>query len=368
MNNNNPSQHFIELNIQSKYEQLLKVKFQHDYFSDKALKNLEIIPDELTKIRLKQLQLKYVQEGSTLTLGYGKTTSIGPLVNEIRERTKLTFWIKIKDANFLNYTSLPFELGNQIYHFTNLCTDKMEEQMNLSSDLFVHGRDRIPVSGPVFDYRFSEALESPKIELIDEFGHSVFDRECKGSTSVCTINLTQNPSGKYSLLVDGLEEFSFYMTTNLQHNIFGVVDLYLDPNDLSAYSIFENKLPKSNLEYFVHFQNRAVQWKYLIIESNQYNPQHKDHSIVDFGKGEQRFEFSEAEKIILNNQTEAYLIRSKSAIPFQENQHQQFKLKTLRGKNEMEWTTDLPNASAREMLKTENNSKKDFFSEILIYL
>ena len=78
--------------------------------------------------------------------------------------------------------------------------------------------------------------------------------------------------------------------------------------------------------------------------------------------------FSDAQNVTFENGSKAVIFNTLTAIPFREVQEQKFKLKTLRGKSGVEWLTDLPNASAKVMLKTENNSKKDFFSELMVYL
>ena len=103
------------------------------------------------------------------------------------------------------------------------------------------------------------------------------------------------------------------------------------------------------------------------METNPNNPQHSDHEIYDNTKGGSNQEFTEAEEVVENG-VNAVVFYTEKPIPFKEIQEQKFKLRTARGKSGVDWITDLPNASAKFMLKSENNSKKDFFSEILVYL
>jgi hypothetical protein len=365
----NPIQHLIELNIQTKYSLLLKVNFLHDFFIEGALKNIEIVPDNMTKLMLKQYQLKAAQEGSALVIGYGKSVSDHSAIADLKNPLKLSFWVKVNDPNFLNYTAIPFEFGNHIYHFTNRVDDKLEDEFaNLSSDQFVTENDRLPLSGALMDYRLDEAQENLLVEVANELGEVVFERRYQGITSVCSLNLSQEPAGKYTLLLDGLEEFSFYLAPEGAKNIFGVVDIYIDPKDQSAFSLFENEQPVKKKEFKVHFRSRAVKWKYVIVETNVNNPQHSDHEIYDNSKTTKVQKFSDAENIVLDNGTKAVVFSTLTAVPFKEIQEQKFKIKTLRGKSGVEWITDLPNPSAKSMLKVENNTKKDFFSELMVYL
>lgn len=365
----NPIQHLIELNIQTKYSLLLKVNFLHDYFIEGALKNIEIVPDNMTKLMLKQYQLKAAQEGSGLVVGYGKSVSDRSAIADLKKTLKLSFWVKINDTNFLNYTAIPFEFGNHIYHFTNRPNDKLEDEYgNLSSDEFVSVADRLPISGSVLDYRLEEAQENLLVEVANELGEIVFERQYKGMTSVCSLNLSQEPAGKYTLLLDGLEEFSFYVAPDGAKNVFGVVDIYVDPKDKSAFSLFENELPVQKKEYNVHFKARAVKWKFIVCETNANNPQHTEHEIYDNSKTDKEQKFTDAQNLVLENGNKAVVFSTSTPVPFREIQEQKFKIRTLRGKSGVEWVTDLPNSSAKSMLKVENNSKKDFFSEIMVYL
>jgi hypothetical protein len=365
----NPIQHLIELNIQTKYSLLLKVNFLHDFFIEGALKNIEIVPDNMTKLMLKQYQLKAAQEGSALVIGYGKSVSDHSAIADLKNPLKLSFWVKVNDPNFLNYTAIPFEFGNHIYHFTNRPNDKLEDEYaNLSSDQYVSETDRLPISGAVLDYRLDEAQENLKVEVANELGEIVFERQYKGMTSVCSLNLSQEAAGKYTLLLDGLEEFSFYIAPDGAKNIFGVVDIYIDPKDKSPFSLFENSQPVQKKQYNVHFRARSVKWKYIISETNANNPQHSEHEIYDNSKTNKEQKFTDAQNIVLENGNKAVVFSTSTPVAFREIQEQKFKIRTLRGKSGVEWVTDLPNPSAKSLLKVENNSKKDFFSEIMVYL
>jgi hypothetical protein len=365
----NPIQHLIELNIQTKYSLLLKVNFLHDFFIEGALKNIEIVPDNMTKLMLKQYQLKAAQEGSALVIGYGKSVSDHSAIADLKNPLKLSFWVKVNDPNFLNYTAIPFEFGNHIYHFTNRPNDKLEDEYaNLSSDQYVSETDRLPISGAVLDYRLDEAQENLKVEVANELGEIVFERQYKGMTSVCSLNLSQEAAGKYTLLLDGLEEFSFYIAPDGAKNIFGVVDIYIDPKDKSPFSLFENSQPVQKKQYNVHFRARSVKWKYVISETNANNPQHSEHEIYDNSKTNKEQKFTDAQNIVLENGNKAVVFSTSTPVAFREIQEQKFKIRTLRGKSGVEWVTDLPNPSAKSLLKVENNSKKDFFSEIMVYL
>lgn len=364
--NKQPLQHLIQLDIQTKYEQLCSVKVLHDYFKEGTAQGIEIIPDSLTKLRLKQYNLKSAPEGSGLVIGYGASAH-GPAIAGLEKPIKLTFWMKINDQHFLNYTDIPYEFGNFVYHFTNKDTDKMDdEHANLSSDQYVKEIDRLPLAGAVLDYRFEDPMEDVEVQVVNELGEVVFERQYKGEINVCTLNLSQEPAGKYTLLLDGIDEFSFYLAPEGAKGVFGVIDIYIDPTDNGAFSLFDDEgNPVKRKEFNIHFKARAVKWKYIFMETNPANPQHSNYEVYDNNKGNN---FSSAEETVIENGASAFIVNTQEAIPFREAQEEKFKLRTLRGKSGIEWITDLPNASAKSMLKVEKNEKNHIFSELIVYL
>lgn len=369
MSTKKPTQHLIELNLQSKYQQLLKVEFIHEYFALGKLKNFEIVPDRLTQIRLKQYQLKAIVEGSTLLIGFGETGPTGSPLKSLKEPMKLSFLLSIQDTDFLNYTELPYEFGDFIYHLTNRTEDKLdEESMSLSADYYVRKLDRLPLSGPMFEYRFQEP-QSDDIELTvrNQEGQIVFDKQLHSGQQSCFIQLTDEPAGKYCLELDGLEEMSFYMSPDSPKKVFACIDFYFDPKENGAYALLEEGQPVVKKDFFVRFQSRSVFWKYIFHEMNPAITQHMDFDLYCINNAVAPV--FEGPDIFLEDQGSKQLVfTSVEAIPFQENQSLRYKLKTLKGRNQVESILDLPIPSAKGILKKENNGNHDFISEILLYL
>lgn len=370
MGRQNPIQHLIELNLQTKYEQFFKVDILHDYFEGGLFPAIEIIPDKMTTLRLKQYQLKAACDGASLIVGFGSGTTAGPSIGQIDKPVKLSFWLKINDQNYLNYTNLPYEFGDYIYHFTNRDTDKIEDEFsNLSNDEFVQEMDRLALSGRMFDYRFEDPMDDVEVQVVNELGEVVFEQQLEGESSMCTVRLDDEDPGKYTLLLDGLDEFSFYLAGDGIKNMFGVIDIYIDKEDDGPFSLFtEDGAPVVKKDYNIHFKNRAVRWKYLFLETNMANPQHIEHEIYNSGKHSKNVNFTKAESVELDDGSMAVMIETEAPLPFLEKQEERFKLRTLRGKSKIEWVTDLPVPSAKDMLKVNINDKNDVFSEIIVYL
>jgi hypothetical protein len=370
MGRQDPIQHLIELNLQTKYEQFFKVDVRHDYFEGGMFPAIEIIPDKMTKVRLKQYQLKAACDGPSLIVGFGSASSTGPSIAQIDKPVKLSFWLKINDQDFLNYTNVPYEFGDYIYHFTNRDEDKIEDEFaNLSNSQYVEEMDRLPLTGRMFDYRFEDPMDDVEVQVTNELGEVVFEQQMEGEATMCTIRLDDADPGKYTLLLDGLDEFSFYLAGDGIRNMFGVIDIYIDKEDDGEFSLFtEDGNPVLKKDFNIHFKNRAVRWKYLFLETNMANPQHIEHEIYNSGKSGGDVKFTKAEEVELDDGSMAVMIETEGPVPFKEKQEERFKLRSLRGKSKIEWVTDLPVPSAKSMLKVNINDKNDVFSEIIVYL
>lgn len=365
----NPMEHHMLLNIQTRYNQLLNIAILHDYFDEQICKDVVLSPTSDTVFRLKQTQLKTAFEGNNLLIGYGETVSGGPALESLEKPLKLSFWIKVEDAFFLNYTGLPYEFGDYIYHFTNRAEDKIEDEVgNLSNDELVSEMDRLPIEGPVFRYEFDEEEEDAEIEVVDELGQSYFFLEQEGENAHVDVVMPDAPAGKYILQLDGLEEYTFYLAPEGTAGIWGVVDVYIDKEDDSPYRFFDGEgklLPKR--DYNIHFPARSLPWHYYIVEMSE-DKQHKGHEAYDNGRAGETVDFEEAEEVEMPSGEMAILVKTSEPVPFKEKQLSRFKLRTKRGKNGIEWITDLPNHSAKSILKTDFNVEDAVFSEIIVYL
>jgi hypothetical protein len=182
------------------------------------------------------------------------------------------------------------------------------------------------------------------------------------------INLLGEPEGKYTLLIDGLEEYSFYLYSALK-KVFGAIDIIVDKDELGDYSFFDAEGNVIVQDYNIHFKNRSVRWRYLLIEQNP-EKQHSDHQIYDGVRktNHSKIEFGEAEEEMGVDGNMMVSIWSEEPIPFKQSQLQQFKLKTKRGRNGVESMMDLPLATYKNDLKTNFFDPDEVYSELIVYL
>lgn len=371
---NKPYFNLIQLDLTTKYDELLRVNCRHNYFSNKGLAGIRLEPTEETATTLKRLQMLFRRDWLGFSLGYGSQRNYVP-IELIDKPVRLSFWLFLEDNYFYNYTKIPYEVNApMIYYFSNNPEDKSvvdEKFLFLSKGRAITGEDRIAIQPTSFTYEFEDTIfDETLVQVIDSAGEVYFEETVEEFAMDVNINLYDAPAGKYSVKVGEEIEKSFYVYPSDLRRIFGVIDIVLDPNDPSPYSLYDSgKAIKQ--EYNMFFDSRAIYWKYLVVEQAK-NKIHSDFKITDAGRVGRRGEtpakvnFTKAEEVELETGQLAMMLCSEQAIPMQEKQAEKFKLKTKRGKNKVEHLTELPSPSVQSTMKMGEND--ELLSEIVVYL
>ena len=345
------------------------MNINHDYFMSGEFTKVKIRPAEGTTeaLRGNGLQCRFLSSG--IMLGYVFTDSFTP-IKAITSPVKLSFFLEIDDPNFLNYTELPFEFEeDKIFYFHNKELEKEStEDKNLSNEKYVTSEDKIEICSSIINYSFDDEQFGTEIQVVDASEEVVFETELDDGAISCEISLLGQPEGKYSILVDGLEEKTFFLYNGLK-TIFAAVDIIIDKDDFGDYAFFEDNGDLVKQNYNIHFAARKVRWQYMLIEAGN-ELMHNAHEIYDSSKGKnyEPVGFETVEEVELESGKTVHVIWSETPIPFIQQQKQKFKLKTKRGKSGVEWILDLPCASALGNLKVNLLDKSEVYSEIIVYL
>ncbi len=358
----------MQLSFINQYNALLMVKIRHDFFRSGNFNSINIRPTNATLEILQRNSMQFRKEASGFTIGYASTELFSP-VKDLRKPMQLSFLLEVSDPCLYNYTDLPFSFDDTIYYFNNKGLEKdTTEYKNLSLDQYVTGEDKIDITAPLLQHDFDEPQEGTEIQIIDACETVVYEEEITDGRVTTEIDLSLEPDGKYTLLIDGLEEYSFYLTRALR-KVFGAIDIVIDKNEIGEYTFFDDNGEVVMQEYNIHFKNRSVRWKYMIVETTQQKL-HKEHKVTDVTKGgeHQVVDFLPVEEEQLDNGEIVQAIWSETPIPFKERQTEQFKLKTKRGRSGVDWITDLPFASSKSDLKVNFLDKDEIYSELFVYL
>ena len=359
----------MQLSFVNRYNALLKVNIKHDFFNSGNFPRVNIRPSKETYNTLVRNNIQFRKEPSGFFLGYAETDAHSP-IKDIKKPMQLSFMMEIDDPGVLNYTDLPYAFDETIYYFNNKALDKDEtEYKNLSVSEFVTEDDKIDILPYLFQHDFDEPQEEGvEVQVTNAAEEVVFEGFTTEEQSKMQINLLGEPEGKYTLLIDGLEEYSFYLYSALK-KVFGAIDIIVDKDELGDYSFFDAEGNVIVQDYNIHFKNRSVRWRYLLIEQNP-EKQHSDHQIYDGVRktNHSKIEFGEAEEEMGVDGNMMVSIWSEEPIPFKQSQLQQFKLKTKRGRNGVESMMDLPLATYKNDLKTNFFDPDEVYSELIVYL
>lgn len=360
----------IQLSLLAQFKELLQFDIKHDYFTEKEfpIGKLNIRPTEATKTVMAQNSLQFRAQPSGFLMGFGATSQYTPLA-DITKPVQLSFLIEVRDTKFLNYTDLPFAFDDRkVFYFHNKDFDKeTTDYNNMSQNQHVSFEDKIDVSASMFTYDFDEEQYGTEVEVQNALEETVFSEILDDGAWSCDVSLLGQPEGKYALLINGLEEKSFYVYNGLRP-LFGVLDIFVDKDDFSDYSFYDDDGGLVKRDYNLHFGARAVRWKYVLLENNAER-QHKEHEIYDSVKKNDSLPtpFTLAEAMDFDGR-DVFSIWTDQAIPFEQRQPQRFKLKTKRGKSGVEWIVPLPAASGSNDLKVNEDDRSEIYVELLVYL
>jgi len=361
----------MKLELLAQFQELLEFEIKHDFFQKGIFSNgkVKLMPTDGTLKELGRNGLQYRSTSSGFLLGYASTDSYTP-IKDIEKPVHLSILLDVMDNQFLNYTDLPFEFEeNKIFYFNNKSLDKEDtEYKNLSLDQYVSTADKIEICSSIIIYDFEEEQYGTEVQVVNALDEIVFEEILEDGAISCEISLLGEPEGKYSILIDSLEEKSFFLYAGMK-KIFGVIDIIIDKDDFSDYALFDNDGSLVTQAYNIRFGARSVRWQYLLIE-NGNNQMHKEPVVYDTNKSEGYIpmSFEEAEIDTLDGGKEVFRVWSLEPIAFQEKQQEKFKLKTKRGKSGVEWIVQLPCASVLGNLKVNSEDRSEMYSELIVYL
>lgn len=361
----------MQLDLLAQFQELLDFEVKHDFFKGGIFSSgkVRLVPTEITLKELSRHGLQYRAMQSGFLLGYASTDSYTP-IKDITKPLHLSLLLEVTDSRFLNYTDLPFEFeDNKMFYFSNKSLEKDDtEHKNLSLDQYVTSEDKVEICNSVIIYDFDEEQYGTEVQVVNALEELVFEEILDDGAVSCEISLITEPPGKYSILIDGLEEKSFYLYTGM-NKPFGVIDIIIDKDDFSDYALFDDEGGLVRQDYNIRFGARSVRWQYVLIE-NGGTKMHTDPLIYDTNKSEgyTPMDFEDPETEALDGGKEVFKVWSSEPISFKELQQEKFKLKTKRGKSGVEWIVQLPCASALGNLKVNLLDKSEVYSELIVYL
>ena len=312
--------------IDIKYNLLFSVELLHQYFRNQSCPDFTMIPSGTTCRILAGYKMITKQFGNRFFTGVELDKSGNlPVVPE--EGLNFTFFLKLKNPRFLNYTNLPVAPANgMLYYYSNrnnntfggsdltgninsynntvsykpgsiviassgevfqawrtcnavdpLVDSYSDYWIKVGSTPFVSENDAVRWLPSIFQYTFPAPQSSVTILVkgyksdTRMFTKIVLSKTIAFPSPVNSFNLdlTALSPGKYMLKIDGGNEVPVYLNDELSgQNVFGVVDLYCESSLPTEYKMLNLSNQLLSPVYRILFLNRALVWKYVLQHSS----------------------------------------------------------------------------------------------------
>jgi hypothetical protein len=247
--------------MQFRYSQLFSVTFLHDYYVSGKTPDLMASPTPATKALMAQHHLRWAPNRRHDATAFSvaiRTTSAGEAFTPLPEETKLSFWLSLRDAQFLNFTDQEAKSPGHIWYFRN--EEAPDNSLNSLGDF-------VPVQ-PVpflFHYDLSGTTE-PIVEITEadsgaSAGEALVEQISTNLWRV-TIDLSAHREGRYQLSHNSAHlpanRFIYASEAGSAPGTFAVLDIVKGAAGWD--------LPLSTARAFtLPFTRRTSIWKYFVV-------------------------------------------------------------------------------------------------------
>jgi hypothetical protein len=273
-------------NIAVKYAQLATVAVRQPFYVDGVARKSDAEPDldfefhptaECTETmeRLDILFRRAERLGGLALAArvLGKSAGGDDLVRFLpAPADKLTFWMRLRNPNVLNFDDLPTELDPaRIYYFANQQTDAAAPRDDLhltKSAAGVDGaHDRIVRSRENYRFHHSAEIASAAATVTNLLtGSEVLPTSVvnKGGQSDVAFDLRSLPLGRCELRIADAVKDEFYFAGSSEPQEFGLIELVLGSTLAANYRILEpdRSLTSARPAYTIRLPNRHTRWRY----------------------------------------------------------------------------------------------------------
>lgn len=350
------------LNIGLKWDQLLSMKCNHEFYADGTGNDFEFIPTNKTSVIFKNFKLyfKQINNGFHIFCNREQFERIHPLKRVTDQ--KLTFLIKNKNNYLANYTNINFNHFEEVFHFTNIDVNNKKGKVLLHEDDYCIDRGKLKIYSPFQVVKFKSLQKNAK--LMDSRGNEIpKEGWYQEKHDMHVLSLRNLQQGKYTFQNGKIEE-EFYVIDYIKEPVWGILDIHL--YNLPKAADFIPKEEISPIVYNINFQSRSTYWKYFIIGQNKELKLQLNEAKVSYN-GE-AVEITKPKKVVLANGIEAFSIETKKPMEMKELLHvtDKLELQLKKGNKWQNKTYKVPKPTVKN-LKPDKETNK-VYSTTYIYV
>lgn len=350
------------VNIGFKWDKLITINCQNNFYHDGQGKDFEFIPTNKTQIIMKNYGVFFKKEVNGFSLFCNPDQFSRILELKKNQDPKLIFLIRNKNNYMLNYTDLSFADNNKMYYFNNLVANQQGDKRLFHDKEYVNEQQSLRIYNKYQSIKLDNFIKSTK--LVDarqnNLNNDLWYQEVENNHMVKLQNLSE---GQYALQ-EGKNKTSFYVIDYIKEPMWGILDLFMV--DLPKENNFFDKGKLTHKEFTINLNARKTFWKYLILPENKNVELKLEEVKVSYnGKA---IEFTKPKKVTLTNGAEAFSIETKEAIELKEVLNVSDKLE-MKIKNNSKWlskSVKIPKPKIKSV-KPDRESNK-IYSTTYIYL
>lgn len=341
------------------YEKLFEVKIYHGYYSAYSVGDIEFVLPASTQRFLSMYALLYkpTAEGFVVLYKVEKAS----LIQDIKNLISFTFFVKIKNRHFGNFTLLDYALGGEKYYFNN--SERIESVASNpeGKPVLLHPSETVGSGDVVTNIQpnstLSKVLGGSAI-VFEKSGQELFNGAI--SESITSAELLGTDFGLYDYATEEKTALTkLYYSPPAAPEVFGVIDLYVGDQENVHFDDVRSRV------YEVRFSNRPVHWTYYFISNG-------GHTIekIEIASGKIPLAFTEPRQVTLINGKKATCVTSEVPLPLKSSYNDDKLLATISNFSSefSEKRIRLPYPNVTRVKGSVTDGTQNYFSEMYVYV
>lgn len=277
------------------YRKWFGIECLHDFFSDGRCRALSVHPTRECELLLERYSCLFRPMEGAGAVYYADSGDAEPFRN-FSESRPLGFTLTCDDPLLETYTDIDLSgarvsPAKSFYYFNN--ADRNIEPDGAEARLLLHPPGAALENGPVavkpgtFMIRFDTPLSDAALGVRDSLHQkTVWETKTpKEKVNGWNLNLTDVPSGRYSLLINGKVTLEFYLYEQAPVKIWGLIEIFPGGRGTGDRIPEDCRLVDSNgsaitRNFAVSLSTRRSIWRYHIVSNSPDRQHYEDFTVI----------------------------------------------------------------------------------------
>jgi hypothetical protein len=257
-----------------KFDLLFEVVFEHEYFKNGLIQELNIQPTQVTTVVLKNYGLLFKRTKRGFVVLYEIDTA-NPAESPLRpiiSQEKFSFELYMYNTYFTNYTNIPLSHKYpDFFYFNNLTENIVNTDLLLNKHNYAGTDNIVELVSNICNIIKPTGNTSSLLTIDDLSGKTVFSKSIltQDGDMIYQLNFDKIGSGRYDIKIDGALYKKVYSDKETSRkSLFGIIDIFKSDMVPASYRYASSDGTVSKKEYKIKFARRNTTWKYFVILKN----------------------------------------------------------------------------------------------------